>query len=289
MLQLDGDEHPSVFDAVVAIDSGVEHLLQYRGVDAGAVRDLVHGAIFTRGMEDLNRTAIFVGGSDVARGEELMQRVLQSFFGPMRVSVMMDTAGANTTAVAAVLSAWKALSPAGITALVLGGTGPVGQRIARILARDGCEVRVGSRHLDRAAQLCHRLADTLGLEAGSRLKPVVTDRPDTIVAAATGAQLLISAGAAGVRLIELDRLAACGSVRVAMDLNAVPPAGIDGIEVGDKGVSREGIICYGAIGVGGLKMKVHRAAIKSLFESNDLILDIEELYHRGLTFVSDAR
>jgi methylenetetrahydrofolate/methylenetetrahydromethanopterin dehydrogenase (NADP+) len=282
LLQLDADRHPSVFDAIVAIDSGVDHLLQYHDVAPGDVRELIHGAIFTRGMDELKRTAVFIGGADVPKGEELMQRVLQSFFGPMRVSVMMDTAGANTTAVAAVLSAWKGLSPTGMTAVVIGATGAVGQRIVRILARDGCDVRVGSRSLDRATEICRRLTDSLGNQAGARLHPVVADRPDAIVSASTGAQLLISAGAAGVRMIDLAKLAACGSIRLAMDLNAVPPAGIEGIEVSDKGVLREGIICYGAVGVGGLKMKVHRSAIRSLFEANDQILDVDELYQRGM-------
>ncbi len=282
LLQLDADHHPSAFDAIVAIDAGVKHLLQYRGVTKGDVRDIVHGAIFTRGMDDLSQTAVFIGGSDVARGEELLQRVLESFFGPMRVSVMMDTAGANTTAVAAVLSARKCLDPSSLTALVLAASGPVGQRVARLLSRDGCHVRVGSRDLNRARDICQRLAHSLGTDAGARLHPVLADRPDSIIAAATGAQLVIAAGAAGVRLIDLDRLSACGSVRVVIDLNAVPPAGIEGIEVSDKGLQRSGMICFGAIGVGGLKMKVHRAAIQSLFASNDRILDVEELYQLGM-------
>jgi hypothetical protein len=65
---------------------------------------------------------------------------------------------------------------------------------------------------------------------------------------------------------------------VAIDLNAVPPAGIEGVEVADKGALRDGVICYGAIGVGDTKMKVHKAAIGKLFERNDLVLDAEEVY-----------
>jgi len=63
-------------------------------------------------------------------------------------------------------------------------------------------------------------------------------------------------------------------LRVAIDLNAVPPLGIEGVEVTDKGVERDGVICYGAIGVGDTKMKIHRAAIARLFESNDQVLDV---------------
>ena len=69
---------------------------------------------------------------------------------------------------------------------------------------------------------------------------------------------------------------------MAIDLNGVPPVGIEGIELNDKGVEREGVICYGALGVGGTKMKIHKAAIDKLFETNNAVLDIEEVYNLAL-------
>ncbi len=68
-------------------------------------------------------------------------------------------------------------------------------------------------------------------------------------------------------------------MKVAIDVNAVPPAGIGGIGPQDKAADHDGQICYGAIGVGGLKMKLHKAAIRRLFESNDSVLDAEEIYN----------
>ena len=69
---------------------------------------------------------------------------------------------------------------------------------------------------------------------------------------------------------------------MAIDLSAVPPAGLAGIEVTDKATSRDGMACYGAIGVGGMKMKIHKAAIRQLFAANDQVLDAEEIYpHRA--------
>ena len=41
------------------------------------------------------------------------------------------------------------------------------------------------------------------------------------------------------------------------------------------------MLAYGAIGVGGLKMKIHKAAIRSLFEANDRTLDAEEIFDIG--------
>ena len=70
-------------------------------------------------------------------------------------------------------------------------------------------------------------------------------------------------------------------VGVAVDLNAVPPLGIGGLEVTDKAVPRDGVLSYGAIGVGGTKMQIHKAAIAQLFDRNDQVLDAEEVYEIG--------
>ena len=71
-------------------------------------------------------------------------------------------------------------------------------------------------------------------------------------------------------------------LKVAIDLNAVPPAGIEGVKPADRDVDREGVRCWGALGVGGTKMKIHKAAIRALFESNDKVLDAEMVFEIGL-------
>src|SRR5213082_2723866 len=159
LIQLDGDPQPSVFDRVVGIDAGADEVLSYGGVRPEQVRDLVHGAIFTRGPKDLKSTAIFIGGSDVAAGERLLEEVRRHMipqFG-LRVSVMLDANGANTTAAAAVRAASRHLPLRDVAALVLGGTGPVGQRVARLLAGEGAHVRVGSRQRSRATPVCEAI------------------------------------------------------------------------------------------------------------------------------------
>src|SRR3954452_1180118 len=130
LLQFDTDPRPSVFDRVVAVDAGAAHVFSYGGVAPEHVRDLVHGCIFTRGSKDLRHTAIFVGGSDVAAGEKVLaeaRKHLLPQYG-LSVSLMLDSNGANTTAAAAVRAAARHLNLAHTRALVLGGTGPVGQR-----------------------------------------------------------------------------------------------------------------------------------------------------------------
>ncbi|MBM3993683.1 MAG: bifunctional NADP-dependent methylenetetrahydromethanopterin dehydrogenase/methylenetetrahydrofolate dehydrogenase [Planctomycetes bacterium] len=281
LIQLDGDAHASVFDRVVAIDAGADEVFSYANVKPQDVQALVHGAIFTRGPKDLKSTAIFVGGSDVGAGEKLMAEAIKHMipkFG-LRVSIMLDANGANTTAAAAVRAAGRHIELKSAKALVLGGTGPVGQRVARLLAREGADVRVGSRQQAKAAVVCQDIA---GRVPNAMLHPVGTSSNDELAAALEGRTLVIAAGAAGIVL--LPKAARPASLKVAIDLNAVPPLGIEGIGVTDKGVDQAGVIGYGAIGVGDTKMKVHKAAIASLFESNDKILDAEETYQLAIGF-----
>jgi hypothetical protein len=278
LFQFDPDRHASVFDAVVAVDAGVERLFQYANVESEQVRSLVHGAMFTRGPQDLHQTAIFIGGSDVAAGEALLKQVTSCFFGPMRVSVLLDANGANTTAAAAVMAAAKHVPLAGAIATVLAGTGPVGQRAARLLAAQGARVRVASRNQERARGVCEAIAKR---SPDSRLEPIVTQEPSDTARALDGASIVIAAGAAGIELLSQETRLAARDLKVAVDLNAVPPLGIAGVEMHDKAVERDGVWCYGALGVGGTKMKIHRAAIEKLFTANDLVLDAEEVFALG--------
>ncbi len=283
LIQLDSDPQPSVFDRVVAIDAGADEVFSYGGVKVEQVRDLVHGAIFTRGPKDLKATALFVGGSDVALGEKLLQEARQHMipqFG-LRVSVLLDANGANTTAAAAVRAAGRHVDLRGVAALVLGGTGPVGQRVARLLARLGAKVRVGSRQVTRAAAVCEGLRAKI---PGAHLEAAGTGTPPELAAALTDRTLVIAAGAAGAILLPRAARAACPSLKVAIDLNAVPPLGIEGVEVTDKAAPRDGVLGYGAVGVGETKMKIHKAAVARLFDSNDQILDAEEVYQIALNF-----
>lgn len=278
LIQLDTDALPSTFDRVVAVDAGVDELFSYGGVTPANVTSLVHGAMFTRGPKDLQNTAIFIGGSNVTQGEELFDKVRSLFFGPVRVSVMMDSNGSNTTAAAAVLAAAKHLNLLQTTALILGGTGPVGQRAAQLLAQRGANVRLGSRDQVNAERTC---AAVRAKVPQGQLTGHSTATPESLAAAAHGVQLVIACGAAGIQLLSSEQRRAISTLKVAIDLNAVPPAGIQGIEVFDKAIERDGVLCYGAIGVGGSKMKIHRAAVDRLFSKNDLVLDTEPIYEIG--------
>ena len=278
LVQLDSDPQASVFDGVVAVDAGVDQLFRHSGVELKQVRDLVYGAMFTRGVDDLKSTALFIGGSNVAAGEALLAAVQKTFFGPVRVSVMLDSSGANTTAAAAVLAAGKHLPLKGAEVLVLAATGPVGSRVVRLLAAEGANVRVASRDLDRANEVCNAVMERV---PGVSNVAHETASAGGLKKALDGVQVIIAAGAPGVELLSVEARRKVPTLKVAIDLSAVPPLGIGGIEVADKAKERDGAACYGAIGVGGTKMKIHKAAIGQLFTANDLVLDAEEIYRIG--------
>jgi hypothetical protein len=228
----------------------------------------------------LRNTAIFIGGSNVADGEKLLKKIKKTFFGPMRVSVMLDSNGANTTAAAAVLSAAKHIKLDDCSAVVLGGPGPVGQRVARLVLGQGGRATVVSRSKDRASAVCQAIGEALpgSLE---KLHAVGSESVDELNASLKVADVVFACGAAGVTLLDATTLAMANNLKVAIDLNAVPPEGIAGIGIMDKAVKRGERFDYGAIGVGGLKMKIHRASIAALFENNDRVLDAEEIFKVG--------
>jgi methylenetetrahydrofolate/methylenetetrahydromethanopterin dehydrogenase (NADP+) len=273
LLQLDTSPHPSVFDRIVALDAGADEVMSYGGVTPQVVRDLVHGCIFTRAPKELRNTAIFIGGADMAAGERLLHAVQQSFFGPMRVSVMLDSNGSNTTAAAAVTKLRQASETLqGRRAIVTAGTGPVGARAAGLLARAGAEVILTSRRPADPVFL-----DGLARRFGGAVRAVTMQDASQAGAALEGAALLLNAGPAGVQLVPRSAWAGRQGLRAAADVNAVPPAGVEGIDPRDDGADRDGVAVFGALGVGGLKMKIHRACLERLFTRNDAVFDAETI------------
>lgn len=274
LFQLDTDPIASAFDGVAAYDGGIDHLLAFPGMSPDNVEGTVHGTIFTRGGKSKQYTAIFVGGSNLAQGEALFDAIQKIFFSNFRVSLMLDSNGCNTTAAAAVAQITSAGSVAGKKAVVLAGTGPVGQRGAVLLAKEGAEVILTSRKLDRAEEACKNMGQRFGVS----LTPRQVSDAESTQAALEEAQLVLAAGAAGIQLLPQTFWQDNPTLEVLADINTVPPLGLEGVDMMDKGQNREGKKCFGGLGIGGLKMKVHRAAIANLFEANDQVFEAEAIY-----------
>jgi hypothetical protein len=276
LLQLDTDQHPSPFDAIVAEDAGVDVLLSHGSVTPEDVRDLVQGAYFTRAPGD-SSMAVWVGGSDVAEGEKLLDEVQAAYFGPFRLSTMLDSDGCNTTAATAIALIAKDRDVRGRRAVII-GVGPVGLRSATLLAGEGCEVLATTIPADVLETDSYRRPR--GMEAAERLgidAREVADRAE-MEAALEGANIVVASGPAGVQVLRKDVWGASPTIELLVDYNAAEPLGIEGIEAGDVLVEREGKLVVGALGVGGKKMKTHKACVRRLFERNDLVLNADGVY-----------
>src|SRR5213595_14199 len=275
LLQLDSSRLPSVFDRVVAYDGGADEVMSYGGIAQADVRDLIHGCIFTRGPKDLKNTAVFVGGADIAVGEHLLAAATKAMFKPFTVSAMLDSNGSNTTAVAAVAKMVQAAGSdvRGKRVLIVAGTGPVGIRAAGLFAKAGADVCITSRK----AEAGERARDLVLKRVGGKVRAIAMADASEAVRACERAELLLNAGPAGVMLVPRQAWANRPGLKVVADVNAVPPLGIEGVDATDDGVTKDGVVCLGALAIGNLKMKVHKACIARLFERNDLVLDAETI------------
>ena len=165
LFQLDTDVHPAVFDNVVAYDGGADHVIGYGDVTPENVTPLVEGTIFTRAPKEKQFTAIFVGGSNMVAGQKLFKAVQKNFFGDFRVSVMLDSNGSNTTAAAGVAKLMTSGKIKGKKAGILAGTGPVGQRAAIMMAKEGAsEIILVSRKISRAKEACEAMKNSFNVE-----------------------------------------------------------------------------------------------------------------------------
>ena len=274
LLQLDSSRMPSVFDQVVAYDAGADDIMSYGGVTETDVRDLVHGCIFTRGPKDLHNTAVWIGGSNMSAGEQLLAMAQDAMFAPLTVSIMLDSNGSNTTAVAAVVKIEQTLgSLQGMKVLILAGTGPVGQRAAGLLAKDGAHVTITSRKPEQGEKARQFITARFNVQ----VEATTMNDPALLPELCKDIDVLLNSGPAGVQMVPKSAWTSATSLKIAVDLNAVPPLGIEGIEVNDAGVKRDNVVAYGAFGVGNFKTKLHKACVAKLFTRNDLVLDAETI------------
>jgi methylenetetrahydrofolate/methylenetetrahydromethanopterin dehydrogenase (NADP+) len=274
LYQFDTDPLPSVFDNVVGYDGGADHICAYGGLHAANVGPLVEGAMFTRAPKDKKNTAIFIGGGSVPQGEALLDAVRAKFFAKFRVSVMFDCNGSNTTAAAAVACLAHGRSLAGKRAVVLAGSGPVGQRAAVLLAREGVQIAITGRKL----AIVEAARDSIKARFGVEVRAIEARTNRERAAAIEGAQIVLATGAAGVTLLEAAQWQSSTALQLLADANASPPAGVEGVGMSDRGAASHGKLLFGPLGFGALKLALHRACIARLFEQNDLVLDANEIY-----------
>lgn len=278
LIQIDSDDHPSSFDAIVAYDAGVDVVLQHSGVSPDDVRDLVQGAFFTRGPKDLSSMAVFIGGRKVSVGEEILEKVQGAFFGPFKVSVMLDSNGCNTTAATTIAMMAEKTELDGKRAVII-GAGPVGLRSATLLIGQGCDVVV-SGIPPEAFGGDREYRTPSGIKVAKEMDLNVEEPQDrgALDELLKETQIVLCAGPSGIPILRREDWAEHQTLEILADYNAAEPLGIEGSEATDTFEERDGKLVLGALGIGDVKMRVHKTCIRRLFEKNDLVLNAEGVY-----------
>jgi methylene-tetrahydromethanopterin dehydrogenase len=265
----------SPFDVNMALDAGWVSAIPYTNVEPSEIQGLVQDAIFSRSLKSLKRTGIFIGGRDTKQAMDMLKAAQHAMVPPFEVSVFADPSGAFTTAAGMVAAVEKELADkfnttlAGKNILALGGTGPVGQAAAVIAAQAGANVRIIGRQLEKAqsiADLCNtefgdgKITITAGADADKAEYIKTTD-------------VVFATGAAGIELLSAALIASAPQLKVAADVNAVPPAGIAGVSAFDNGTaiagSNSGAVGIGALAIGNIKYKTQNRLLKKMHESEE--------------------
>lgn len=279
----------SPFDINMAIDAGYQHVIPYGGIGTAQVAGMVQDAIFSRGPRGAKRTGIFIGGKDTGQALDMLAAAKKAMVPPFEVSVFADPAGAFTTAAAMVACVEKHLkaqgqSEKGARVVVFGAKGVVGSLAGAILAGEGAEVTLvgydGLAGVDaRAAEFKQRLSIDVKTADGSA--------PGANAALAKDAQVILAAARAGVRVLAAAELAACKDLKVAADINAVPPTGIEGVGMADDGKPLDGGkgLGIGPLAIGNIKYKVQQALFQAMLAADKpLYLDFRDALARARCF-----
>ena len=282
----------SPFDVNMAIDAGWIAPIPYLTVEASEVRGLVQDVIFSRSPKGLKNTGIFIGGRDTKQAIDMLKAAKNSMVPPFEVSVFADPSGAFTTAAGMVAALERELKNkfnttlSGKNVLALGGTGPVGQAAAVISAKAGANVRLVGRQLEKAQRitdLCNQEFgnDEIHIEAG-----IDADKAEYIKTA----DIVFATGAAGIELLSTELIAAAPQLKVAADVNAVPPAGIAGIDAFDDGKpiegSTSGAVGIGALAIGNIKYQAQNRLLRRMIECDKpLYLHFEHAFEVAREYV----
>jgi methylene-tetrahydromethanopterin dehydrogenase len=264
----------SPFDVNMAMDAGWVSAVPYINVEASEVQGLVQDAIFSRSAKNLKRTAIFIGGRDTKQAMDMLKLAKQAMVPPFEVSVFADPSGAFTTAAGMMAAVERELAAkfnttlAGKNMLALGGTGPVGQAAAVIAAKAGANVRIIGRQLEKA----QGIADLCNNEFGEGKITIIAGADADKAEYIKTADIVVATGAAGIELLGAALIASAPQLKVAADVNAVPPAGIAGVDAFHNGTaiagSNSGAVGIGALAIGNVKYQAQNRLLKQMIETN---------------------
>jgi methylene-tetrahydromethanopterin dehydrogenase len=285
---LDPTPHNSPFDVNMALDAGFDVLMPYNNVKIDNVYRLVQDAIFSRGPSGVKQTALFIGGRDLGLAMDMLNTCKQAMVPPFEISVLADPSGAFTTAAALVACVEKQLKEQhdrtlkGCSALVFGGTGPVGIATGIIASLAGADTALVDHLLLDTAE---DAAKEYNRRFNCALRGAVATNAAEKAALIRDVDLIFCTTKAGIQVLNADILQQAKQLKVAGDVNAVPPLGIAGIKVKDFGFplttasNSPNAVGIGALAVGDIKYQLQQALLKAMLETDKpLYLDFRNAF-----------
>jgi len=276
----------SPFDINMAYEANYDAVIPYSEVGLDDIQSLTQDTIFSRGPKGVKRTGIFIGGREFGLALDMLDAARRAMVPPFEVSVFADPSGAITTAAALVAVVERQLQHHsaerldGQRVFIFGGTGPVGICSGLLAAEAGAEVLLVSH---RGIELGQDLANEYNARFGTRMAGADGSSPAKVAALVAAADIIIGAAKAGVQVVSAEQLRGASRCKVAADVNAVPPVGIEGVGVHDMGVVLEGTPLkargVGALGVGNIKYRVHTRLFQMMFDTEKpLYIEFREAF-----------
>ncbi len=281
---LSPQKHMSPFDVNMAADAGYKVIVPYINVTLDETTALVQDAIFSRPPDYGVRTGVFIGGKDAILALDMLEAARTAMVPPFQFSVFADPAGSFTTAAAMVACVERVLKFKfgrgwkGTKVAVFGATGVVGFASSIIAALEGAEVRlVAHRGVDRVIKSANVSKERFGVD----LEPVPGETPEQKRDIVANADVVFAAAAAGVQVISKEEKEVAKNLLVVADVNAVPPPGVDGMELFMDGAPLPGCnaLGVGPLAIGDIKYKTESGLFKQMLSSSEpLALDFRHAF-----------
>lgn len=269
--------HISPFDVNMALDAGYDATIPYTNVSVNEITGLVQDVMFSRSPRDAARTGVFIGGKDAFLALDMRDAAAKALMKPFEISLFADPAGSFTTAAAMIAVVEKILREKkdrglrGAVVSIFGATGVVGIASGVIAALESASVTfVGYDGTERVARHAAEIKRRFGVEVtaadGSTAEKKAAILQTTEVA--------LCAARAGVRVLDAAQIAAATKLLVAADVNAVPPPGIEGLDIQANGAplgDRSGALGVGALAIGNVKYRTESGLFKQMTESKTAV------------------
>lgn len=291
---LEPKKHMSPFDVNMAADAGYKVIIPYTNVALEEVGPLVQDAIFSRPPDYGVRTGMFIGGKDAILALDMMEAAAKAMVPPFQLSVFADPAGSFTTAAAMVACVERVLklkfgrSWKGTKVAVFGATGVVGFASSIIAALEGADVQlVAHRGVERVI----KNAEISKARFGVDLEAVNGETPEQKRDIIANAEVIFAAAAAGVQVVSKEHKELAKKLLVIADVNAVPPPGVDGMDLFMDGAPLPGCnaLGVGPLAIGDIKYKTESGLFKQMLSSKEpLSLDFRHAYALAKTLTGLA-